>query len=321
MSLPSAGASAAEPRRRSPGAWRTLRGVHPVRVLRWLRGSVLATVCATAVVYLAVSTNGGAEITSVRDTYAAIDDIRDAQDAVQQADGALERASLTGQFALIGTGTEFANATARISTLVTAAAQGNAAGATGRKQIQFVQGQLTTCLALAATAVRDHPRSGRAGVDAARGALTARRLVDPDTRRPIPGTGGLLASLQDLEAIQDGALNRRQNDGWLDPVQLWGLASAPPLVMLALVLATARVLARHFHRHVGLRLVGAFLITAAVAGTSAALIAWDEDRLAAHPTAGHPVAMVLALLTLVVAGVLNHVAYRPRLAEYTFPRP
>ncbi|MFJ4771288.1 hypothetical protein ACIP88_19620 [Streptomyces uncialis] len=306
---------------RVTGTWRRLRRAHPVRRLRWLRSGMLALVCATAVGWVVVAVDGGQEITSVRRADSALQDIGAARHAAQQADLALERAVATGQLELIGTGTEFANATARISTLVTAAAQGNAAGAAGRKQIQFVQGQLTTALELAATAVRDYPRTGRAGVDSARGALTAPRLPDPDTRRPIPGTGGLLASLQDLEETQSDGLAQRRDASWLNPFRLWLLAAAPALMMLGLVLATAHVLIRRFHRPVGPRLLGVFALTAGVAFAAAALTTWDESRLAAHPTAGHPVTMTVALLALSAAGVLNHMAYRPRLAEYRFPRP
>ncbi|MEU9609097.1 hypothetical protein [Streptomyces sp. NPDC048057] len=302
------------------GTWRRLNGVHPTRVLRWLRGGMLTMVCATAVVYLLVAIDGGQEITSAQRAATAVNDIDEAIAAAEEAGEALKEAN-THQLELIGAGTTFANATARINTLVTAAAPGNAAGAAGRIQIQFVQGQLTTSLELTATAIRDYPRSGKSGVDAAGGALTASRLRDPETGREVPGTGGLVASLEDLKEMQSGGLSRHRDDGWLDPVQLWGFVNAPPLVMLALVLATTRVLARHFHRHVSPRLLWAFLLTAGVAVASAALTAWDEDRLTAHPTAGHPVTVTLALLVLVVAGVLNHLAYRSRLAEYRFPRP
>ncbi|MEU5980419.1 hypothetical protein [Streptomyces sp. NPDC047315] len=320
MSAEDSRSAAPTARSRTVEAWRKLRGVHPTRVLRWLRTGMLTMVCATAVVHLLVAVDGGQEITSARRTNAAINDIRTAIGAAEEAGRALDEAA-SGQLELIGAGTDFANATARIGTLVTAAAPGNAAGAAGRTQIQFVQGQLTTVLELTGAAVRDQRHSRQSSVDGAVGALAASHLPDPDTGRPIPGTGGLRASLEDLEKMQINGLARQRDANWLDPVQLWGLAMAPLVVMLALGLATAWVLACHFHRHIGRRLPGAFAVTAAVAVVSAALTTWDEGRLSAHPAVGHPVTMTVALLALVVAGVLNHLAYRPRLAEYRFPRP
>ncbi|MGW5679797.1 hypothetical protein ACWEV4_32770 [Streptomyces sp. NPDC003860] len=320
MSVTAGRASGLSAGRRLVETWRSLRCVHPTRLLRWLRASMSAMVCATAVVYLLVAIDGGREITSAQRTNAAVAGIDRAMEAAEDAGTALGTAD-TGQLELIGAGTTFANAIARISTLVTAAAQGNAAGAAGRKQIQFVHGQLTTSLELTATAVREHQRSGRSGVKTALDALTAPHLKDPDTGQPIPGTGGLHASLADLKEMQSSSLARHRDEGWLDPVQLWSLATAPLVMMLALILATARILARHFHRHVSPRLLWAFALTAGVAVASAGLTAWDEGRLTAHPTVGHPVTMTGALLALVVAGVLNHLAYRPRLAEYRFPRP
>ncbi|MFE4250691.1 hypothetical protein ACFRU3_14525 [Streptomyces sp. NPDC056910] len=297
-------------------AWKRARNAHPVQVLRWLRVGMLAMVCATAVVYLVLATTGAREITTARRVDSAIQDIDDARDAATAADRALQQAADTGQVQLTGTGADFANATARIGTLLTAAAQGNAAGAAGRSQFQFVQGQLTGCL-LAAAAVHDNGDD----VGAARAALTAAPLRDPETKRPVPGTGGLQASLEDLRDLQRSGLARQKDEGWLDPVQLWSLAVAPLLAMLGMNLVTARILARHFHRTTGplLPLTGA--VTCAVGLAAAALTAWDESRLAAEPAAGTPWAMTAALLALAVAGLLNHLAYRPRLAEYRFPRP
>ncbi|WP_420031945.1 hypothetical protein ACN2WE_03450 [Streptomyces sp. cg28] len=301
--------------------WRTLRTAHPVRVLRLLRAGLLATVCATAVVYLVTATQGGQEVTTVRHSKAAGDQLAAAREAVDTADRALFDAVETGQIELIGPGAEFANTTARIGTLLTAATQGNAAGANGRAQFQFVQGKLLICQQLINTAVSDYPHSGPAGVESARDTLTAARLRDPGTGREVPGTGGLRASIKDLQDLQNAGLARQRDAGWLDPVQLWGLALAPPLLMLILCCATARILAVHFRRRVNGYLVATLAVTLAVTGVSVGLTLWDEARLALHPAAGHPVTMTLVLLALVGAGVLNHLAHRSRLAEYRYPRP
>ncbi|MDG4858922.1 hypothetical protein P8605_12285 [Streptomyces sp. T-3] len=312
--------AASDSRSAGAAAWARLRTAHPVAVLRWLRAGVLAMVCATAVVYLLVAGDGGQQITSARRADAAVKDIRDAIIAADAADKALKDAAEIGQLELTGTGDEFARSAARIDTLVTAAAQENVAGARGRQQISFVQGQLIACRAAADTAA-DYPGSAKKGVAPARTALTAPRLHDPETRERIAGTGGLRTLLQDLERLQLAGLERQRDEGWLDPVQLWFLAAVPSVVMLALVLATGRLLARHFRRYVSPRLLAALVVTSGVAVTTAALTTHDESRLAAQPWAGEPGAMTIVLSALAAAAVLNHFAYRPRLAEYRYPRP
>ncbi|MFE6891271.1 hypothetical protein [Streptomyces sp. NPDC057694] len=302
-------------------AWQDLRTAHPVRILRLLRTGMLVMVCATAVVYLVTATQGGQEVATVRQSRAAAVQLRDAQDAVGPAKKALDGVNRTTQIEMTGPGHDFENTTARIGTLLTAAAQGNAAGATGRAQFQFVQWQLLICQQLVNTAVSDYPRNGQEGVDSAGGKLTAARLKDPDTGREVPGTGGLRDSIEDLRNLQNAGLARQHDAGWLDPVQLWGVALAPPAVMLLLFCATARVLALRFRRRVGGRLLATLGVTVAVTAVSVGLTMWDEARLAPHPAAGHPAVMALVLLALAVAGVLNHLAYRPRLAEYRYPRP
>lgn len=300
---------------------RRLRAAHPVEQLRRMRAGVLAMVCATAVVYLLVATDGSEQITTARRVDAAVHDIKAARAAANSADKALRDAASTGQLDLIGTGNAFPNFIARISTLLTSAAQGNAAGAAGRAQFQFVQGQATTCLLGVDTAVRYYPSSGNAGVEAAGTCLTASRMTDSATGAPIPGTGGLMDSLDDLAQLQKSGLGRERDAGWLDPVQLWSVACAPLVLMLLFLLGTTQVVMRHFHRHVSPFLLAAFALTAAVTAAAGVLTVLDEHTLAAEPTAGHPVTMALALLVLFGAGVLNHLAYRPRLAEYRFPRP
>ncbi|MEU6844257.1 hypothetical protein ABZ930_20550 [Streptomyces sp. NPDC046716] len=302
-------------------AWRALRTAHPVRLLRLLRAGMLVMVCATAVVYLVTATQGGQEVATVRQSRAAGVQLEDAREAVHSADVHLENATGTDQFELTGPGADFENTTARIGTLLTAAAQGNAAGATGRAQFQFVQWQLLVCRQLVNTAVTDFPHNGKPGVDSARATLTAARLKDPDTGREVPGTGGLLASIEDLQNLQNAGLARQHDAGWLDPVQLWSLSLAPSAVMLFLFGATARILVSHFRRPVGGYLVATLGVTVAVTAVSVGLTMADEARLTAHPVAGHPAVMAFVLLALVVAGVLNHLAYRPRLAEYRYPRP
>ncbi|MET9479032.1 hypothetical protein [Streptomyces sp. NPDC006638] len=315
------------PPRRSPrgtlARGRTrLRATHPTTLLRWLRAGVLATVAATALLYLVVSTKAEEQLSAARNTDEAISDIRTAHGAAENAAEALTAAFDTGQVSLIGTGTEFANQTASVYTNVTSAAEGNAAGERGLTQFQFVLGQLTTCLQLADAAVRDYPRTGAKGMEAAHAALTDRPQVDPDTTPgAIPGTGGLTASLDDLTATQQEALTRQLDSAWLDPAHVYPLLVGPSAVMLLLVLATGHVVARHFRRYVGPGLPIALLATASVGAATAVRGTRDAQQgLERTPLAGHPLTMTLALALLAAAAVLAYLAYRPRLAEYRFPR-
>ncbi|MET4920945.1 hypothetical protein P3L51_00925 [Streptomyces sp. PSRA5] len=289
-------------------------------MLRWLRTGVVATVAATALLYLVVSTEAEQQLAAALRTDVAIDNIDTARTRAMEADSALEVAFGNGQVSLIGTGTDFANHTASVYTHVTSAAAGNAAGARGRTQIQFIQGQLTTCLQLANTAVRDYARTGVTGMDAAQTALTAPRELDPVTHLPIAGTGGLVASLNDLRTTEEKAKAQQRDSLWLDPAYVYPLLVGPAAVMLLLVLATGYIVARHFRRHVSPLLLVALLATASAGVTTAVLSSVDAHHLAAHPLARHPLTLTLALASLATAAVLAYLAYSPRLAEYRFPR-
>ncbi|MCX5264571.1 hypothetical protein [Streptomyces sp. NBC_00199] len=308
-------------RERAADGRRRARAVHPVRVLRWLRAGVLAMVAATALLYLLVSAQAGEQMAAARRTEAAVEDIEQARGTAVAAEAALAKVAATRQVTLIGTGTEFANDTARVNTLVTSAAAGNAAGNRGRTQFEYVQSQLTTCLQLANTAVRDYARSGPGVLDSARLALTAPRAKDPRTGEWIPGTGGLTASLTDLEDLQNEALDAQKGSRWLNPVYVRSLLVGPTAVMLVCVLATGHVVARRFRRFVGLPLVVALAATAAVGITAVRLSRRDTLALHQTPLLGHWLTTTLTLGLLAVAAVLAYLGYRPRLSEYRFPRP
>ncbi|WP_438490149.1 hypothetical protein [Streptomyces sp. S186] len=307
----------------SPGGWRQrLRTTHPTTLLRWLRAGVLAAVAVTALLHLVVTTQADRQTAAAQHTYEAIDFINTAHREARDADAALTSVFEADQVPLIGTGSAFSNHIARVYTNVTSATEGNAAGKPGLTQIQFVQGQLTTCLRLADAAVRDYARTGQYGVRAAHHALTDDRQRDRGTQRPIPGTGGLTASLDDLQATEQHALDEQRHSRWLNPAYVWPLVAGPAVIMLLLVLATSRILARHFRRYIGLRLPLALLATTAVGigtGTSV-LTGLDQQRLAQHPLVRTPVTLTLALAALATAAALTYLAYRPRLAEYRFPR-
>ena len=300
------------------GWYRSLRGAHPVRVLRWLRNGVVAAVAATALLNLLVAIEARREITAARRTSQAISDIGKASTAAGNAQAALADAFQNEDVTLIGTGTAFANDTAQVNTDVTSAAEGNAAGAEGRTQIQFVQGQLTTCIQLAETAVHDYDSLGLAADSAALQALTASDARDNITHADITDTGGLIAARRDLRHLQQTALNAQRGSRWLDPTYFWPLLLGPVIGMLLLVVATAYLLARYFRRFVSRLLVSALLITAAVSVTVASFSMRDDHQLSADPWAGLPATTAIALVLLAAAAALGYLAYRPRLIEYRF---
>ncbi|MFE3588317.1 hypothetical protein ACFXOY_12400 [Streptomyces niveus] len=294
-------------------------------MLRWLRAGVVAMVAVTALLYQVVSTEAEQQMAAARSTDAAIEDIETAHEAARKADSALLKAFESEQVSLIGTGTAFANHTASVSTHITSAAEGNAAGERGQTQIQFVQGQLTTCLQLADTAVRDYARTGKQGMNAAREALTHRRELNPDTGLPIAGTGGLVASLSDLLTTEEKARAQQLDSLWLNPAYMYPLLVGPAAVMTLLVLATGHIVARHFRRYVSPLLLVALLATVSAGVTTAVFSAADAHQLVEHPLARdplarHPLTLSLALASLATAAVLAHLSYGPRLAEYRFPR-
>ncbi|MFE3825102.1 hypothetical protein [Streptomyces sp. NPDC059092] len=276
------------------------RRPHPVMVLRWLRAGVLGMVAVTALLYLVVANGAGEQIAAAHRTGTAIRHIEDAREQAGKAGTALDAVSRTGAIDLIGTSGDFANATARVSSLLTSATEGNAAGDRGLSHIQFVQGQLATCVQMANTAVLD----GKPGLERARDALDDTR--EYDGKDPVPFTGGLRQSLSDLRDLEVEARDRRHHSGWRDPGLLRPLFIGPLAVMLLLVCATGYIFVHRFRRYPGPALVVA---TPATASISVAMCTIN------------PPPVAIALPVLAAAGALAYLAYRPRLAEYRFPRP
>ncbi|MFJ6907844.1 hypothetical protein [Streptomyces griseoluteus] len=273
---------------------------HTVVVLRWLRAGVLTTVAVTALLYLVVANGAEEQIAAADRTTTAIRHIGAAYEQASAADNALEAVSRTGAIDLIGTSGDFANATARVSSHLTSATEGNAAGEQGLSHIQFVQGQLTTCVQSANTAVLD----GRPGLDRARDALDDE--PEYDGREPVPFTGGLKQSLMDLKALEADARDRQRSSGWRDPALLRTLFLGPLAVMLLLAGVTGRLIVHRFRRYPAPALVLAPLATASISVPMCTM---------------NPPSAAIALPVLAAAGALGYLAYRPRLAEYRFPRP
>ncbi|MEV7870266.1 hypothetical protein AB0P17_30180 [Streptomyces sp. NPDC088124] len=273
---------------------------HPIVVLRRLRAGVLAMVAVTALLYLMVANGAQEQIAAAHRAGVAIQHIKDARVQAAKADTALNAASRTGAIDLIGTSGDFANATARVSSLLTSATGGNAAGDRGLSHIQFVQGQLATCVQMANTAVLD----GKPGLKRAQDALD--HTPEYDGRDPVPFTGGLSQSLGDLRDLQAEARDHQRHSGWRDPGLLRPLFIAPLAVMLLLVCATGYIFVHHFRRRPGPALVVATLATASISVAMCTI---------------NPPHVAIALPVLAAAGALAYLAYRPRLAEYRFPRP
>jgi hypothetical protein len=280
-------------------------------VLRRLRAGVLGMVALSALLYLVVVNRAGEQIAAAQRTRAAIADIQEAHLEAGKAKGALEKASRTRAVNLIGPGAEFDNATARVGTLLTSATGGNAAGEQGLHHFQFVQGQLKTCVQLANSAGDD-------GVVWARDALEDE--PETDGADEVRFTGGLMESLEDLKEIESTALDEQLRSRWLNPSLLWPLLMGPVAVMLLLVVATGLVVARHFRRYPHPALGVALLATASVAVATCVLTRVDQDELGDPLLAGEGWIMAIALLLLLGAGALAYLAYRPRIAEYRFPR-
>ncbi|MFE5818133.1 hypothetical protein [Streptomyces sp. NPDC056479] len=292
------------------------RGPHPVVVVRWLRAGVLSMVALTALLYLVVANRVGEQVAAAQRTREAVVAIDKARDEAESASDELDEASSTGALELTGPGAEFANATTRVGTLLTSATGGNAAGERGLHHIQFVQGQLTTCVQLANRVVSD----GKRGVLAAREALNDKPEAE-GVRADVRFTGGLIESLEDLREIESIALAEQLRSRWLNPRLLWPLLLAPAVVMLLLIGATDYVVARHFRRYPHPALGLALLATASVAVTGCLLCRVTPGELTDDPVLpGEGWVMAITLPLLLAAGVLAYLAYRPRVAEYRFPR-
>lgn len=289
---------------------------------------MLLAILATLLLCLGVATEAHQRISAARDTEQAIAEIARAHAAAGAASTALMQAFDQGDPTLSGTGSAFAIDATQTNEYLTAAAEDNAAGAPGEEQLQFVQGQLATCTSLADTAVLAYSTAvlensslkgsalGTATVQSASSCLT-----DPDqkvARTTIADTGGLTAALADLEHLENAALSAQRSSLWLHPqIYLW-LLLAPPGAILILLVATGRVLARHFRRLISPLLIVALLDTVAVALVFGALSANDDRQLAPDPWTAAWETTVSVSVLLAAALVLAYLGYRARLAEYRF---
>ncbi|MCQ9183389.1 hypothetical protein KMT30_30960 [Streptomyces sp. IBSBF 2953] len=281
---------------------RRLRASHPVVVLRRLRAGVLAVLAVTTLLCLVAADRAEEQIDASRRTQEAVDDIRQAHEQATRARAALEAVSRIEDpvsISLTGAGADFANAAARISSHLTSATEGNGAGKRGLSHIQFVQGQLATSVQMANAAVLDGAQAvGKVGES-----LHAER--EHPGGESVRFTGGLEQSLLDLQQVESDAKQVQLDSDWRDRRLLWPLFMTPLAVMLLLVCATGRIVARRFRRYPSPALVLVLPATASVDVLMCVL---------------RPLNVAVALPVLAAAGALTYLAYRPRLAEYRFPR-
>lgn len=285
--------------------YRRLRAAHPVSVLRWLRNGVLLCVIAAALLYLWVAIQAGNDIAAANRTRQAITDIMEATSATTDAGIKLNNAFTNEDVALTGTGSFYVDDINEVSKDLTLAAEGNAAGQDGTSGIQYAQDELQAYLQGSENAVLDYSANPEFGIIAA-------------TNYALSPEGDLASALSDLNTTETKARDAQRGAWPLDPGVFWWALLGPVIGMLLLIVATARVLARHFRRHVSLWLWSSLLVTVATVVTAGAFNTSDERHQSADPWAGHPATLTCALLLFFLGAVLAHLAYRPRLAEYRF---
>jgi hypothetical protein len=285
--------------------YRRLRAAHPVSVLAWLRNGVLLCVLATALLYLWVAIQAGNDIAAANRTQQGIKDIGQAISATRIANGALQRAFNDEDVTLTGTGSYYVNEIALVSKYLTLAAEDNAAGQDGTSAIQYAQDELQAYLQGSEDAVLDYSVNEQFGKIAANDYASN-------------SEGDMTSALDNLKGIEEKA-RAAQRGAWpVDPGVFWWALLGPVIGILVLIVATVHVLARHFRRRASRWLCGSLLVTAATAVTGGLFNTSDERHVSADPWAGHPGTLTCALLLFLLAGVLAHLAYRPRLAEYRF---
>jgi hypothetical protein len=284
--------------------YRRLRATHPVYVLAWLRNGVLLGIAGAALLYLLVAVQASSDIaTSIR-TNQAMADIRAARAASAKAELALESALSTNYVRLIGTGPDYVNYVSDVTTDLALAAENYGASTNGTIDIQSAQGQLETYLQLSDNAVSDAeagPTLGAAGESYA-----------------YTGEQGLESQLCILRKDEQTALSEQYDEWPVDPAAFWWALLGPLIIVLILAGATARLLARHFRRHVSPWLWVSLLLATATAVTAGFLNLDDERTHSRDPLAGHPITLICALLLFLAAGLMAHLAYRRRLADYQF---
>jgi hypothetical protein len=283
--------------RRAGSQYGRVRATHPATVLRWLRNGVLLGVAAAALLYLWVALQARHDI-------AAVIQARQAAYFVTKASGYAKVAQTELAYSLDQgevTVTDYIPNTI-LASLELTHIENSAAIPNGTSDVQNISAQLEIYLAVSETAAIDY-RPGTSQIPAGIAAAQEDEIQ----------SGFSILNGEETEALH------AQRAAWtLSPGTFWWALLGPVIGMALLVAATARVLARHFRRHVSPWLWGSLALTAATAFTVGFFNVSDEQSLSADPWAGHPATISIALLLYLTAGVLTYTAYRPRLAEYQF---
>jgi ABC-type Na+ efflux pump permease subunit len=294
-----------------------------VEVLTWLRNGVLLCVLATAAVSLGVTLQASSDISAARSTRQAIGSVNDAravtalagqtlqcamalnfvlQNCTDQAGDALRPEDVT----LTGTPSSYANDITRVIIDLSAVTEDNGPRAAETPQNQYVVNLLTGYVQQSEIAVTDFSQGtalGQAGDSYAQSAEQS-----------------LSGALGDLGQAEQSALRAQRGTWSLNPglAGFWWALAGPFVLLLLLTMATARVLASHFRRLLGGRLLGALALAAATAAALGWLNARDAAELAADPWASHPATLAIAMALFAVAAYFAYRAYQPRLDEYLF---
>ena len=222
------------------------------RTLVRLRLALLVTTMAVLVTAFATVQGVQTAAQTVRDrTAQAVVEVAAAKSALIRADRAAVRSFSSGEVRLAGAGTEYATQTALASQSLARVAELNEAGDAGSRILRLVEGLLAAYRAAVAQADAHYRQGGGEVVGTA-------DLWDASSQL-LHSSDGVLAQLDDLREVQDQALARQLDTGWLHPATpaLWAV---PIALLLALLVVTQLYLGKRFQRLVNPQLLAATLL-------------------------------------------------------------
>ncbi|NYI92470.1 hypothetical protein HNR02_005845 [Amycolatopsis endophytica] len=219
-----------------------------------VRSRLALLVTTVAVLATSFATVRGVQVTAetVRDrTVQAVIEVAAAKSALIRADRAAVRSFSSGEVRLAGAGTEYATQTALASQSLTRVAELNESGESGSQLLRLVEGLLAAYRAAIAQADAHYRQGGGEVVGTADlWDASSQLLHSPD---------GVLDQLDELRSVQEQALARQLDTGWLHPATpaLWAV---PLALLLALLCVTQLYLGKRFQRLVNPQLAAATLL-------------------------------------------------------------
>jgi hypothetical protein len=214
-----------------------------------------------------------AVLETVRDrTVPAMLDVASARTALMDADAAAVASFRGGGARLIGPGEQYETGLAVANQDLARAAEHNAAGADGSRELQLIAGLLTAYGGWISQADAQF-RAQREDMLSAVDLWYAARLLHGDDQ--------IVPHLDALAADQRAELDAQLSTGWLDPVTMlvW---TVPALALLALLGYTQVFLRRRFRRRCNESVIVASLVVLVlVAATAAGLVLRDRAQHAA----------------------------------------